>query len=279
VYGLGGIILLVYYAAVGVLAAGAGLIDLVLLPFRPLMPTTYYVGTSAVEAARVEAAAPLHAGHYVIGPPAPGDWRRISPRAGSEQSPTMDAAGAPYRGARELFVRDPTARRPSAIRKLGESPLPGLSDSSSPNLPRGRTEPAALLRVDMLEPGTSDLETRLDAFIAATRAGADPAAPLRASAGLYQEARHEQSFVQVGGMSCLRDELVYLWLDAPANRKHVSRRVVLTLACADPSCPGQVVSLVVRGEDDGKGELVRQGRTFLESLRVDPAVTPACQAR
>lgn len=274
-YGLGGVVILLYFAAIGVLAAGAGLIDLALLPFRPLMPVTYYVGTFPVEATRVQADAPLRAGHYLFAPPAPGDWRRIAPRGGTEQSPTMDAAGAPYRGARELFIRDPTARRPSALRKLGESPLSGSSDSTSPRVPHGRTEPAALLSVGVLEPGTEDLERRLDAFIAGTRAGANPATPLRESAGMYQEARHEQAMVQVSGMPCLRDELAYLWLEG----RHVSRRVALTLACADPACPGRVVSLVVRGLDDGRDELVRQGRGFIDSFRVDPAATPVCQAR
>jgi len=279
VYGLGGLITLVYFAAIGVLFAGAGLIDLTLLPFRPLMRTTYYVGTFPVEAIRVKAATPLHAGHYVIAPPAPGDWRQIRPLNESSRSPMMDLATAPYRGARELFIRDPTARRPSAVRKLAESPLVSTSEDRAADLPSGRTEPAALLRVDVPEPGTADLEVWLDAFIAATRAGADPSTPLRASTTVYQEARHEQSFVHVGGMPCLRDELEYLWLEAPARRKTVSRRVALTLACADPACPGQVVSLVVRGRADDGGKFVRQGRAFLDSLRVDPAATPVCLTR
>lgn len=278
-YGLGGVIVLLYLAAIGVLAAGAGLVDLALLPFRPLMATRYYVGMFQVQAARAQAATFVRAGHYVLTPPAQGDWRRITPLNGSAQSPTMDVAEAPYRGARELFVRDPTARRPSALRKLGESRLVQDSHTPASNLPRGRTDPAALLRVDALEPDTADLRERLDAFVTAARAGPDPATPLRASGDRYRETRHEQSVADVGGMRCLRDEFAYVWLDDPPHSKRVSRHLALTLACADPACPGDVVSLVVRGKDDGKGLLVQQGRTFLDSFRVDPAVTPVCRPR
>jgi hypothetical protein len=277
---VGGVLILLYIAAACVLFAGAGLVDLVLLPFRPLMPTTYYVEKLAVRATRLDGRTPVRVGHYLIQPPAPGDWRRITALEGAAQSPVMDVAAAPYRGARELFVRDPTARRPSAVRKLADSPIMFPPEEHVPGAPPpGRVDPAAFVRVDRLEPAEGDVRDRLGGFVEETRAGPDPRIRLSASPGLYQVARSEQASLRIEGLQCVRDEFVYLWLDTPARRGSVSRHLALTLACADPACPGQVVMLAVRGKADSGGNLERQGRSFLESFRVDPAAAPVCAAR
>jgi len=276
----GGIIILLYYAFVGVLFAGAGLVDLLLLPFRPLMPTTYYVDTLAVTATRLASRAPVHAGHYLITPPSPGDWYRITALNAAAQPQGTGLESAPYRGARELFIRSPTARRPSAVRTLADSPIVGQPPNHVPGAPpRGRTEPAAYLEVNRLEAGDGDVRAGLARFIDVTRAGPAWSGPLSTHAGRYQVARHEQSFARVGGMPCLRDEFVYLWLEHPTRKSKVSRHLAFTLACADAACPGQVVSLVVRGKVDSGGDLERQARSFLDDLGVDPAVEPVCAAR
>lgn len=273
----GGILILFYFAVIGLLFAGAGLVDLVLLPFRPLMPTTYYVATFAVTATRLDSRTPVRVGHYVIQPPAPGDWYRITTLGGAAQSPMMDLESAPYRGARELFVRNPTVRRPSAVRKLGDSRIALPPEGHVPGAPpQGRTEPAAFVRVDALEPAEGDVQGRLAAFIERTRTGPDPRSPLIANPGRYQVARAERTAIQIDGMPCLRDEFAYLWLDSPSRKGRVTKHLVFNLACADPACPGQVARLVVRGRADAGGNLERQGRSFLESFRVDPAIAPVC---
>ena len=260
-----------------ILLAGAALVDLVLLPFRPLLPTVYYVDTFKVTATRLKSSTPVHVDHYVIQPPAGADWYRITKLEGAAQSPFMEPESGTYYGARELFIRNPTARRPSAARTLLDSRLSGGPAPSGP--PRGRIEPAALVRVEQLEPGTAEVKTRLAAFVEASRTAPNGDGLLTDKPGLYQVERTAQSFIQVGNVPCLRDEFVYLWLDHPERRSTVSRHLAFTLACADPACPGQALSLVVRGKADSGGGLERQGRSFLEGLRVDPAVTPVCGVR
>lgn len=278
--GLGGILILLYFAGIGLLFAGAGLVDLVLLPFRPLMPATYYVESFAVTATRHNSRTPIRVDHYVIQPPAPGDWYRIAVPTGAVQSPMMDLDSAPYRGARELFIRNPTSRRPSAVQKLADSRIVSPPEDHVPGAPpRGRTGPAAFVRVDRLDSADGDIHSRLGAFIEESRTGPDPRIRLSASPGLYQVARSERSFAESSGRSCVHDELVYLWLDNPSRRTGVSRHLAFTLACADSACPGQVVSLVVRGKVDSGGNLERQARSFLDGFRVDPAATPVCSAR
>ena len=241
------------------------------------MPATYYVATFAVTATRLDSRAPVRVGHYVIHPPAPGDWYRITTLEGAAQSPMVDQESAPYRGARELFVRNPTVRRPSAVRKLGDSRIALPLEGHVPGAPpQGRTEPAAFVRVDALEPAEGDVLGQLAALIERTRTGPDLRSPLTANPGRYQVARTERTVIQVDGMSCLRDEFAYLWLDSPSRKGRVTRRLDFTLACADPACPGQVARLVVRGKADADGNLERQGRSFLGSLRVDPAISPVC---
>jgi hypothetical protein len=276
--GLGGVYFF-YYVGIGLLVVGAGLLDLVLLPFRPLMPATYYVDTFAVAATRAASRAPVHADHYVIDPPSAGDWYRITALTGA-LSPMMDLHSAPYRGARELFIRSPTAMRPSAFRKLadyrtrqsGNGHIPG---ATAP----GRTEPAAFVRVDRLEAGTGDVQEGLASFIDAARTGPSLSGLLSNNPDRYQLARNEQSFIQVGGMPCVRDEFVYLWMDDPTRKDKASRHLAFTLACADPACPDQAVSLVARGKADAGGDLERQARSFLGGLRIDPAVAPVCAER
>jgi hypothetical protein len=277
----GGIFVLLYFAAMGILFAGAGLVDLVLLPFRPLMATTYFVDTIAVDAKRLKGSSPsVHVGHYIIQPPTAGDWYRITALEGAAQSPTMDVPSAPYRGARELFIRNPTARRLSAVRALADSPISMPPEDHRPGAPpKGRIEPAALVRIERLEPREGDTRARLEALIEASRQGPASSGPLAASPGLYQVVRAGQTGVQVGTLTCVRDEFVYLWLDRPDFKGPVSRHLTFTLACADPACPGQVVSLVVRGKADSGGDLERQGRSFLDGFRTDAAVTPVCSAR
>jgi hypothetical protein len=278
-YGIGGILVLLYFAAVGILFAAAGLVDLVLLPFRPLMATTYFVDTIAVDAKRLKGSSPsVHVDHYIIQPPTAGDWYRITALEGAAQSPMMDHPSAPFRGARELFIRNPTARRPSAVRALWDSPIGGRPPSPGAP-PKGRIEPAALVRIERLEPREGDTRARLEALIEASRQGPASSGPLAASPGLYQVVRAGQTGVQVGSLTCVRDEFVYLWLDRPDFKGPVSRHLTFTLACADPACPGQVVSLVVRGKADSGGDLERQGRSFLDGFRADAAVTPVCSAR
>jgi hypothetical protein len=274
----GGIVILFYFMAVGVAYAGAGLLDLVLLPFRPLMPATYYVDSFVVDATKVRGhAAALHVGHYTIRPPAGGDWYRIS-----EAQPavrylfTVPESGAD--GAWELFIRNPSARRSSVVRKLAGTRFGGQSADYVPQPPRGRTEPAAFVRIDRLPPGDGALQDRLASFIDHVRAGPPAYGLLSTNAGRYQVAGHESSFADIDGMPCLRDEFVYLWMDNPGGKGGLARRVEHTLACADPSCPGQVVSLVVRGKADAHGDLERQGRAFLDGLRVDKTVAPVCAA-
>ena len=276
--GLGGMYFF-YYVGLGLLVIGAGLLDLVLLPFRPLMPATYYVDTIAVAATRAARRTPVHAGHYVFDPPSAGDWYRITTLTGA-LSPMMNLESAPYRGARELFIRNPTAIRPSAFRKIadfrtrqsGKGNIPG---ASAP----GRTEPAAFVRVDRLEPGTGDVQGGLASFIEATRTGPSLSGLLSNHPGRYQVARNEQAFIQAASMPCVRDEFVYLWMDDPARKGKTSTHLAFALACADPACPDQAVSLVVRGKADAGGDLERQARSFLAGLRIDPAVTPVCAGR
>jgi len=80
-------------------------------------------------------------------------------------------------------------------------------------------------------------------------------------------------------MPCVRDEFLYLWMDNPTRKDRASRHLAFTLACADPACPDQAGSLVVRGKADSGGDVEWQARSFLASLRVDPAVTPVCAER
>lgn len=276
--GLGGMYFF-YYVGLGLLVVGAGLLNLVLLPFRPLMPATYYVDTFAVAATRAASRTPIHAGHYAVDPPSAGDWYRITALTGA-LSPMMNLESAPYRGARELLIRNPTAIRPSAFRKLadyrtrksGNGHIPG---ATAP----GRTEPAAFVRVERLEAGTGDVQAGLPSFIEATRTGPSLSGLLSDNPGRHHVTRHEQSFIQVGGMPCVRDEFVYLWMEDPTRKDKASTHLAFALACADPACPDQAVSLVVRGKADAGGDLERQARSFLASFRVDPAVTPVCAGR
>jgi hypothetical protein len=276
--GIGGLYVF-YYVGLGLLVVGAGLLDLVLLPFRPLMPATYYVDTFAVAATRAASRTPVHVDHYVINSPSAGDWCRITTLTGA-LSPMMNLQSAPYGGARELFIRSPTSMRPSAFRKLADYRTRQSANGHIPGAtPPGRTEPAAIVRVDRLEAGTGDVRAGLASFIDATRTGPSRSGLLSSNPGRYQVARNEQSFIQVSGMPCVRDEFVYLWMDDPTRKDKASRNLASTLACADPACPDQAVSLVVRGKADAGGDLEREARSFLASLRVDPAVAPVCAAR
>ena len=168
--GLGGMYVF-YYVGLGLLVVGAGLLDLVLLPFRPLMPATYRVDTFAVAATRAATRTPVHVDHYVIDPPSAGDWYRITTLTGA-LSPMMNLQSAPYRGARELFIRSPTAMRPSAFRKIADLRTARSGNGHIPGATApGRTEPAAFVRVDRLEAGTGGVQAGLASFIEATRTG------------------------------------------------------------------------------------------------------------
>jgi hypothetical protein len=277
--GFGGIFVLFYFLAVGLAFAGAGLIDLMLVPFRPLLPVKHYVDTIAVEAKKIgRDAAPLRVDHYDLAPPTGGDWYHITEREPAARYLfTVPESGAD--GARELFIRNPTARRPSAVRKLAGTKFADPPNGYASAPPKGRTEPAAFLRIDQVAAGDGELRPRLAGFIEGARAGPMPAGLLNAHQGRYQIARHDEALAAVGGLSCLRDEFVYLWMEDPGKKDTLSRRLEFTMACADPACPGQVISLVVRGKADSRGELERQGRAFFEGFRVDPARPPVCGAR
>jgi hypothetical protein len=259
--------------------AGAGLVDLVLLPFRPLMPKTYIVGTTVVRASRVDPGGqPLPIDHYLIQPPEGPDWYVIAP---PDVPPEAPHAGAPlgpkpaaFPGARMLFVRKPTTRKFLAVRGLSRAFSVGPGGP-----PRGRTDPAAFVRIEQLEPDAGGLRAQLVASIERGRTRPDGGGLPDTADSRYRLARSEQSFADVGGIPCVRDEFVLLSMDEPGAGHTVTRYLAFTVMCADPACPGQAVSLNVRATGNDTDVAEREVRTFLEGARVDRALTPACAAR
>jgi hypothetical protein len=255
----------------------AGLVDLALLPFRPLLPKTFYVGTAVVQAARVDPRArPTALGHYLIQAPTGADWYRITPPDVPSEAPQVGPGFGPklalFREARLLFVRKPTSHKPLALRGLDRALEP------SPAPMRGRMEPAAFVRVDRLDPSTGNLQAQLSAVIERSRAAPNGSSLEDVEQGRYQAARAERSFTTIEGLPCVRDEFVFLYLDDPSHRSKASRHVAHAMVCADPACPGQAISLLLRATGSQTGAVEREAGAFLEGLRIDRTATPACAA-
>jgi hypothetical protein len=130
-----------------------------------------------------------------------------------------------------------------------------------------------------LEPG-ADVRRELQRIVERTRA-APPGrgyGVLSQAEGRYQVERSASSFAEQGGLTCVRDDFVFLWQDNVEKKTRPSRHLESTTICADPACPGQAVSLVVRAEGDDQTALQREVEAFLSGVAVEPATTPVCAA-
>lgn len=238
--------------------AAAGVVDLALLPFRPAMPRTVYVGHARVDAVRVEpGAGALGLDHYRVQPPGGGEWFRIEPPANAE----IDVS------ARLLFVHKPMGRKPSAFVALNEA----ASDAEV----RGHVEPAAFARVEPLPGGMYDLRATLEAGVTHGRSlgSAGPDVPSN-----FQVQRQRRVLVEQDGVTCLREEFVILERVDARRLGGVRRRIEHTTLCADPTCPGQGLRLVFRDSGRDTDEVEREARAFLAAARIDPAVPAVCGA-
>ena len=138
--GLGGILILFYFAGMGLLFAGAGLVDLVLLPVPAADAGDVLRRGVCRHGNQAQQPAPVRVGHYVIQPPAPGDWYRIAVLEGAAQSPMVDQESAPYRGAGSCSSGTPRSEGhlPSRSWPIPESCLP--PEGHVPGAPpQGRT--------------------------------------------------------------------------------------------------------------------------------------------
>lgn len=233
--------------------AAAGLVDLLLLPFLPLMPQTFYVGTAKVAATRVEpVAAPVAIGHYQVQPPGSRDWFRIEPPAQTMVDP----------GAILLFVRKPTSRRPFLTVKLDDAGRTVM----------GKTEPAAFVRIETL-PGGDDPRRQLKEACENRRTLVSAS---MSESGNYQVERESQAFLESGGVLCLRDDFVSLLRDDLQRKGGVSRHVELSMLCADPACPGRAIRLVFRTSGTGTDQAEREAQSFLTPAAIDAGSAPAC---
>lgn len=239
-----------------VVNAAAGVVDLALLPFRPAMPRTVYVGFTRVDAVPVEpGAGALALDHYRIQPPGSREWFRIEPPAHAE----IDLS------ARLLFVRTPMSRKPSAFVALNES--------ASGSAVHGQVEPAAFARVEPLPGGMGDLRGTLEAGVTQGRSigRVGPDQP-----GNFQVQRQVRVLVERDGVTCLREELAILERVDTWRLGGVVRRVEHTTLCADPACPGQGLRLIFRDSGRDTDEVEGEARAFLESVLVDAAVPAVC---